>query len=99
LSAGLEQLTRREHARPPSARALRPRLREQDLASRGITPCVDRRGYLDAIADIKQNILAGNVFEVCLTQRFDLRFAGAGVDLYGALRVVNPAPMSAYLRF
>src|SRR5690606_18345451 len=99
LAAGREQVaalapTRRPAPPPPP----RPRLREQDLAVRGISPRVDRRGYLDAIADIKHNIFAGNVFEVCLTQRFDLQLAGSGTELYQALRTVNPAPMTAYLR-
>ncbi|MFO7561788.1 MAG: aminodeoxychorismate synthase component I [Enhygromyxa sp.] len=99
LAAGREQLAA---LGPERARAVphpdRPRLREQDLTRRGITACVDRRDYLDAIADVQQNILAGNVFEVCLTQRFDLQFPGSGVELYEALRAANPAPMTAYLR-
>jgi para-aminobenzoate synthetase component I len=100
LIRGREQLAGLEPqaARAPTPSAVRPRLREQDLARRGITPCVDRQGYLDAIADIQHNILEGNVFEVCLTQRFDLPFARSGVELYEALRTVNPAPMTAYLR-
>lgn len=98
LAAGRERLAQLAPERRPTPPPPRPRLHEQDLARRGITACVDRRGYLDAIADIKQNILAGNVFEVCLTQRFDLRLARSGVELYEALRTVNPAPMTAYLR-
>jgi para-aminobenzoate synthetase component 1 len=99
LAAGREQLAGLERVPRSRPRPTRSRLREQDLASHGITPCVDHRAYLDAIADIKENILAGNVFEVCLTQRFDLPFAGSGTELYEALRTVNPAPMTAYLRF
>ena len=99
LVVGRERLARLSPVRARSPRPARPRLREQDLAARGITPCVDRRGYLDAIAEVQHNILAGNVFEVCLTQRFDLALESAGRDLYDALRTVNPAPMTAYLRF
>lgn len=103
LARGRELLAQLGPAAAPAPalrpRATRPRLREQDLTSRGIRPCVDRSAYLDAIADIKHNILAGNVFEVCLTQRFDRHFDRSGTELYQALRTVNPAPMTAYLRF
>jgi para-aminobenzoate synthetase component I len=101
LAAGRERLALPSptRARPTPTIAKQARLRPQDLARRGITACVDRSAYLQAIETIQHNILAGNVFEVCLTQRFDLPFRGDGRALYQALRAVNPAPMTAYLRF
>ena len=81
------------------ARTRRARLRPSHLASRGIRAHATRAEYLSAIADIKDNIARGNVFEVCLTQRFDAVSASTGHALYDILRAVNPAPMSAYLRF
>jgi para-aminobenzoate synthetase component I len=86
------------HPSEPTPPSSGPRLHERDLARRGVRAWVDRPGYLAAIAEIQRNITAGNVFEVCLTQRFDLDFAGSGRALYAALRLANPAPMAAYLR-
>ena len=34
-----------------------------------------------------------------MTQRFDTEFDGRGIDLYEAMRSINPAPMAAYLRY
>lgn len=84
-------------------RAEHPRLHASDLAARGITPTIDRAGYLASIERIQAEILDGNAFEVCLTQRFDVElrpgeFEPSARELYEVLRAVNPAPMSAYLR-
>lgn len=90
-------------AQAAAARARQPRLSEADLLARDIRPTIDRAGYLDSIARIQHEILDGNVFEVCLTQRFDIalhegEFEPNARSLYEVLRAVNPAPMSAYLR-
>lgn len=86
-------------SRAAAARARQPRLLEAHLHARGITPTIDRAGYLASIEHIKEQILCGNTFEVCLTQRFDLRMPTRVRELYEVLRAINPAPMSAYLRF
>jgi para-aminobenzoate synthetase component I len=104
IASGRERLASLGPSRPapaalePAKPSTRPRLREQDLARHGVRAWVDRPGYLAAIAEVQRNIAAGNVFEVCLTQRFDLEFGGSGLTLYAALRRANPAPMAAYLR-
>ena len=90
-------------ARAAAERAQHPRLQAADLAARSITPTIDRSGYLASIDRIQQEILDGNAFEVCLTQRFDVElgpdeFQTGARELYEVLRAVNPAPMSAYLR-
>ncbi len=90
-------------ARAAAERAEHPRLQTADLAARGITPTIDRAGYLASIERIQGEILDGNAFEVCLTQRFDVELRGdefqtCARELYEVLRAVNPAPMSAYLR-
>jgi para-aminobenzoate synthetase component 1 len=75
------------------------RLKASDLERYGVRPVTDRECYLALVETAREHIAAGDVFELCLTQRFDTDFAGEGVDLYGALRAINPAPMAAYLRF
>ena len=111
LEAGRALLARLDERSPSSplpwrelagaARAAWPRLREADLPTHGVQATVDREGYLAAITEIQQEIQAGKVFEVCLTQRFDASLPPTLADgrgLYEILRAINPAPMSAYLR-
>lgn len=54
--------------------------------------------YLHAIRTIKEYILAGDVFEVNLSQRFrcSLPAALTAFELYQRLRHFNPAPFSGY---
>jgi para-aminobenzoate synthetase component 1 len=75
------------------------RLSGEDLERCGIRAVTDSERYLDLVARARERIFAGDVFELCLTQRFDTDFDGRGIDLYGALRSINPAPMAAYLRY
>ncbi|MEO5657672.1 MAG: anthranilate synthase component I [Nitrospiria bacterium] len=46
----------------------------------------------------KAYIAAGDVFQVVLSQRFDTVVTASAVDLYRALRVVNPSPYMYLLR-
>ncbi len=53
----------------------------------------DQRGYMDAVLRAKEYILAGDAFQVVLSQRFDADRDGTDpFDVYRALRVVNPSP-------
>ncbi|HYI00796.1 aminodeoxychorismate synthase component I [Hyalangium sp.] len=79
--------------------ALRPRLLENHLAESGIRPFIPQARYLEAIHQALEHIAAGDLFEVCLTQRFDAEHTGSGEALYRILRTVHEAPMAAYLRF
>ena len=53
--------------------------------------------YYDAVERIKEYILAGDVMQVVPSQRLSLPFAQAPVDLYRALRNLNPSPYMYYL--
>lgn len=59
----------------------------------------DRERYLEDIAACRRLLVAGETYEVCLTNRA----VGGPVEdaflLYRRLRRLNPAPLSAYLRF
>jgi anthranilate synthase component 1 len=60
------------------------------------TPAAD---YLAMVARAKDYIRAGDVFQVVLSQRFTTRFDLPALQLYRALRRVNPAPFLCYLDF
>ncbi len=53
--------------------------------------------YLAAVEAARQYIIAGDIFEVNLSQRFDLELRESPYDLYRRLRKINPAPFAAYL--
>ena len=44
----------------------------------------------------KEYIRAGDIFQVVPSQRFEVEFNGAPIDLYRALRHVNPSPYMFY---
>jgi anthranilate synthase component 1 len=56
--------------------------------------------YEDAVRAAKEHITAGDVFQVVLSQRYDLPSLGANpFDVYRVLRLVNPSPYLYFLRF
>ncbi|MFI5243302.1 MAG: anthranilate synthase component I family protein, partial [Gemmatimonadales bacterium] len=57
------------------------------------------RGYLDALTRVREYIIAGDIFQANLSQRFEAPLAGSPWALYRRLRDINPAPFAAYLDF
>jgi anthranilate synthase component 1 len=55
--------------------------------------------YQAMVAKAKEYILAGDIFQVVLSQRFQAPFALPPFALYRALRRVNPAPFLYFLDF
>ena len=54
--------------------------------------------YGRAVEVAKEHILAGDIFQVVLSQRFDLDLDAHPFDFYRALRQVNPSPYMYFLR-
>ena len=65
----------------------------------GLRSTFTHRGYLDAVARVREYILAGDIFQANLSQRFQSRWDESPFDLYRKLRQQNPAPFAAYLGF
>ncbi|HEY2839024.1 MAG TPA: aminodeoxychorismate synthase component I, partial [Pirellulales bacterium] len=57
----------------------------------------DQVSYCRLIEQCQQHILAGDVFEVCLTHRLRAPLIGRPWELYQELRRINPAPFASYL--
>jgi anthranilate synthase component 1 len=55
--------------------------------------------YQAAIAAAKEYITAGDIFQVVLSQRYDLELGADPFDVYRALRLLNPSPYLYFLRF
>jgi para-aminobenzoate synthetase component I len=65
----------------------------------GLRSTFTHRGYLDAVARVREYILAGDIFQANLSQRFQSHWAESPFHLYQKLRRRNPAPFAAYLGF
>jgi len=54
--------------------------------------------YRRAVEVAKEHIRAGDIFQVVLSQRFDLELGAEPFDVYRVLRQVNPSPYMYFLR-
>ncbi|XP_051121195.1 anthranilate synthase alpha subunit 1, chloroplastic-like [Andrographis paniculata] len=54
--------------------------------------------YVKAVLQAKEHILAGDIFQIVLSQRFEKRTFADPFEVYRALRVVNPSPYMGYLQ-
>lgn len=55
------------------------------------------REYISAVERARQYIIAGDIFEVNLSQRFEADLDIPAYELYRRLRRINPAPFACYL--
>jgi para-aminobenzoate synthetase component 1 len=68
-------------------------------ADLGLRSTFTHRGYLDAVARVREYIVAGDIFQANLSQRFQAPLRSPSFELYRRLRRRNPAPFAAYLAF
>lgn len=59
---------------------------------------ISREYYDEMIARAKEDITAGDIFQVVLSQRVEVDTAAHPFTLYRALRTVNPSPFMFYLQ-
>lgn len=57
-----------------------------------------REDYQNAVIKAKEHILAGDIFQIVLSQRFERRTFADPFEVYRALRIVNPSPYMTYLQ-
>ena len=58
-----------------------------------------RESFEAAVEKTREYILAGDAFQVVLSQRLSAKYTGSPIDLYRALRTLNPSPYMYYLNF
>ena len=85
LSRGSEGLTPADVGKP---------VQPQDDWRSDFTP----GDFEDAVERCKEYIRAGDIFQVVISQRLQLETAASPMDIYRALRVVNPSPFMFLLR-
>ncbi len=58
----------------------------------------EKKDYLKAVAAANENIVAGDIFQVVLSQRFEVDLQASPFEIYRALRIVNPSPYMYLLK-
>jgi anthranilate synthase component 1 len=86
----------RDGARPLDEPVLEPPIRDEGLAD--VRRCTSPEDYARAVEVAREHILAGDVFQVVLSQRFDLQLDALPFDFYRSLRQVNPSPYMYFMR-
>ncbi|MEJ7812364.1 MAG: aminodeoxychorismate synthase component I [Gemmatimonadaceae bacterium] len=71
----------------------------EHAAAIGLRSSFTHAGYLSAVARVREYILAGDIFQANISQRFEAPLAGSAWTLYRLLRARNAAPFAAYLDF
>jgi anthranilate synthase component I len=83
-------------AQPANLRPISSERIEKLPAAQSNTP---RAEFESMVAEAKELIADGDIFQVVLSQRFETQFKGNALDLYRALRFGNPSPYMFYLKF
>ncbi|CAN5312078.1 anthranilate synthase component I [soil metagenome] len=68
-----------------------------DPADIVVTPVLPEGRYAQMVGQAKEYIVAGDIFQVVLAQRFTSPFTLPPIALYRALRRINPSPFLYYL--
>jgi len=64
-----------------------------DLAAQAaVNHRMQKADFLNAVLTSKEHVVAGDVFQVVISQRFDTANEASAVDVYRVLRSLNPSP-------
>ena len=74
-------------ATPTQARLAEPKWPEPKYQLR-----TQKQDFLAAVEKAKHHVRLGDVFQVVISQRFDQAVTADAVDIYSALRAINPSP-------
>ncbi|GIH05148.1 aminodeoxychorismate synthase, component I [Rhizocola hellebori] len=91
IAAGLLALPRHEAGEPP-----RPPATDSSILERYLVRPGDR--YVRDVLACQEQLVAGESYEICLTDNLLLPRPDDGFSFYAAMRRYNPAPYAAYLR-
>ena len=90
--ASLDKMERDARRRPETAGTFR-------LSKEQISSNMERESFHSIVEKGKEYIYEGDIFQVVLSQRFEVPFEGESFTLYRALRMVNPSPYLFYLDY
>ena len=76
----------------------RPPIRGQGSKSISLQSNWPRLAFEDGVRRVKEYIAAGDCYQAVLSQRFSAEFSGEALQIYRALRAINPSPYMFFLR-
>lgn len=82
---------------PAPARERTPGAHVPDIAAMSPDPQTSADDFAAMVGRAKEYITAGDIFQVVLSQRFSTAFPLPPLDLYRALRRINPSPFLYFL--
>ena len=71
------------------------------MPSRPVGPfdsTMDHESFTAGVEAARAHILAGDAFQIVLSQRIETTFTGEAFDIYRTLRVINPSPYLFFVR-
>ncbi len=83
-------------AKPLSEPLLEPPVLDQSLPE--INSTMNESEFCLAVESAKEYILAGDIFQVVLSRRFDFELNADPFDVYRVLRQINPSPYMYFVR-
>jgi anthranilate synthase component 1 len=77
-----------------------PARRETDLTEKSfqLNSNWTRRDFEEGVRRVQEYIRAGDCYQAVLSQRFSAKFKGEALEIYRALRAINPSPYMFFLR-
>ncbi|XP_068668285.1 anthranilate synthase alpha subunit 1, chloroplastic-like [Aristolochia californica] len=91
-------VSRVQNARNPRLLAGSVKLHTSDFDQTLKTTSMTSDAFKRAVLHAKEHIMAGDVFQIVLSQRFERRTFADPFEVYRALRIVNPSPYMSYLQ-
>lgn len=70
-----------------------------DKSAPNFTRNIEETEFLHKVAQVKEEIRAGEAFQVVISQRFATECHAESIDVYRMLRLHNPSPYMYFLRF
>ncbi len=73
---------------------------ERRFSAETEAPVDDRaEAFYKKVRSAKQNILDGDIFQIVLSRRFSAGYSGDLLNVYRALRMINPSPYMYFMEF
>jgi anthranilate synthase component I len=77
---------------------IEPLPRRQAAVDGRVRSNMAKKSFEEAVATAKEYIAAGDIFQVVLSQRFEVGLSAHPFEVYRALRIVNPSPYMFFLK-
>lgn len=82
----------------PTLPSRTPRIKEDSSNANPVRSNWTREKFQTAVRDVKEHIMAGDCYQVVISQRFSQAVTVGAVPIYRALRQSNPAPYTYLLK-